>query len=510
MASTASAPAAVPAEPPVVPAAVTKPDSAKAHDNTVDAAAVVVDAASTDQAALAVSSDVDAAQAADAADAAVEVDGVAAGGQEGQLPVFFVTVRTPAGDEVVLHNISAWDTGSVLRQLLCETQEACAFTAYQLEVVASGAGEEALAAARAREPSDDNSGLDFAPISQGMTGGGVVLNEFRELGSYGDLLTSGATVAMVPTLYSEESVRFHVRRVRDMLLNPRAPHARSPEVAAAVEAQRADAQQQLDRNRMAMLTTEQVSAIAEEEAAKQSAQEEAADGSAAGGEGDDAATNGAANGDAAAAAKPGRVQRALKYHKKFQRELTKHVAEHVVPVTGRVTDLLRSPCADRYAQMVKEAVVGAGGKPPAPSSGGFLPQCVRRISYSGWNPPSPLRRLAGDVMYLEIVTLEQQTLHVTASARGESREQWPTTAVQLCNARACVLFVLCYDRFLRQPKPRRSLQRDAQPPCVLLALFGGSAVRRQRSVQAQLHDAAALRKGADHQPGPGRRRDVAA
>ncbi|XP_029648637.1 clustered mitochondria protein homolog [Octopus sinensis] len=46
------------------------------------------------------------------------------------------------------------------------------------------------------------------------------------------------------------------------------------------------------------------------------------------------------------------------------------------------------------------------------------PQCLKVMTYSGWNPPPGNRRMHGDLLYLHIVTLEDKRFHVTASTRG--------------------------------------------------------------------------------------------
>lgn len=47
-----------------------------------------------------------------------------------------------------------------------------------------------------------------------------------------------------------------------------------------------------------------------------------------------------------------------------------------------------------------------------------LPSCVRSITLSAWNPPPGNRQLRGDLLYLEVETLEQQQLTITASVEG--------------------------------------------------------------------------------------------
>ncbi|CAO3631081.1 unnamed protein product [Cunninghamella blakesleeana] len=46
------------------------------------------------------------------------------------------------------------------------------------------------------------------------------------------------------------------------------------------------------------------------------------------------------------------------------------------------------------------------------------PQCLKSLSLSGWNPVPHPRQLAGDLLYLNVVTLENETLCITASKRG--------------------------------------------------------------------------------------------
>ena len=44
--------------------------------------------------------------------------------------------------------------------------------------------------------------------------------------------------------------------------------------------------------------------------------------------------------------------------------------------------------------------------------------CLNSISFSGWNPPPKYRKLAGDLVYLTVSTLENRTLHITGSSKG--------------------------------------------------------------------------------------------
>jgi protein TIF31 len=45
-------------------------------------------------------------------------------------------------------------------------------------------------------------------------------------------------------------------------------------------------------------------------------------------------------------------------------------------------------------------------------------RCLRRLCYSGWNPPPSQRQMMGDLFYLDVGTLEEQSFCVTAWAKG--------------------------------------------------------------------------------------------
>ncbi|CAF3862709.1 unnamed protein product, partial [Rotaria sordida] len=45
-------------------------------------------------------------------------------------------------------------------------------------------------------------------------------------------------------------------------------------------------------------------------------------------------------------------------------------------------------------------------------------QCIKMLSYSGWNPPNGSRKLHGDLMYLKVTTYEEKSFHITACTKG--------------------------------------------------------------------------------------------
>jgi len=44
--------------------------------------------------------------------------------------------------------------------------------------------------------------------------------------------------------------------------------------------------------------------------------------------------------------------------------------------------------------------------------------CLKVVTPSGWNPPPGYRKLHGDLLYLQVITVEEKHYHITASTRG--------------------------------------------------------------------------------------------
>ncbi|CAB4040212.1 clustered mitochondria homolog, partial [Paramuricea clavata] len=47
-----------------------------------------------------------------------------------------------------------------------------------------------------------------------------------------------------------------------------------------------------------------------------------------------------------------------------------------------------------------------------------VPICVKEISLSSWNPPPGHRKLAGDLLYIDVITLEDDHVNVTSCPSG--------------------------------------------------------------------------------------------
>lgn len=69
-----------------------------------------------------------------------------------------------------------------------------------------------------------------------------------------------------------------------------------------------------------------------------------------------------------------------------------------------------------------------------------IPICLKSISHSGWNPPPPNRKLLGDLLYLDIETLEGETFYITCTITGfyvnKSRKDCfdPTPSARPCHS----------------------------------------------------------------------------
>ena len=62
-------------------------------------------------------------------------------------------------------------------------------------------------------------------------------------------------------------------------------------------------------------------------------------------------------------------------------------------------------------------------------------QCLRVLAVNSWNPPPGNRKMHGDLMYLNVVTVEGRDLNITASTRGFYLNQsvaWPRVCVSVC------------------------------------------------------------------------------
>ncbi|XP_038635585.1 clustered mitochondria protein homolog isoform X1 [Scyliorhinus canicula] len=68
-------------------------------------------------------------------------------------------------------------------------------------------------------------------------------------------------------------------------------------------------------------------------------------------------------------------------------------------------------------------------------------QCLKSLTVSGWNPPPGNRKMRGDLMYLNIITMEDRHVSVTASTRGFYINQ---STVDMFNPKPDIPSLLCH------------------------------------------------------------------
>ncbi|KAI9895764.1 hypothetical protein PsorP6_018943 [Peronosclerospora sorghi] len=281
--------------------------------------------------------------------------------------VFSVVVTPPTGssiESVRLESVSPSDTVMSLRQLIAEFPALACYTCYHLE---------------AKNPADDS---------------WQHLNDFVELGEY-ETVTDGVTLRMVLDKYDARKVRTHIRRFRDVLANPPIPQMIVDIDTQADAAEKVEeptdcetmnekklkemSEQQLKRLREIHHKLEGVEVPVVPDLAEfysfpenlSVAQEEA---------------------EQAEMTTKGKNQKKKKKGKKNQAKSKQQKAE-----ASRQKEQELQPDADDAK----------------------LPSCIQSIVFSGYNPPPGPRKLAGDLLYLEVVVVDDpMRYHITAHVNG--------------------------------------------------------------------------------------------
>lgn len=301
-------------------------------------------------------------------------------------------VQTPQG-EVNLDQVHAGDTVVGLRQLLADDPKCCMYTNFHLALSKSSG-------ANARK-----------------------LNDFTELSSI-EGLRSGSTLHMVLDKYTARTARLHVRRFRELLSCAPAPHVTAASGSATPEGDDKDAAKpgaaadgEVDTNADADAATadarlEDGPAAGEAESSPSAAIEPAAaeQQEASGGDSGDSGTASSEEADLIAR----RIERQMFEASTRQKDLAEKMPPVSVPVKPVLSEFYPAPSA--FARDTAESMAEAeAADEPLQKQ---LPQCVRSVVFSGWNPPPSNRRLLGDLFYLQVTTLEGFVFHVTATPPG--------------------------------------------------------------------------------------------
>lgn len=250
----------------------------------------------------------------------------------------------------------------------------------------------------------------------------MALNEYVELGEYEDVVDN-ATLKMVIEKYDARKVRAHVRRFRDVLSNPPIPQL---------------AEEGFEEDAGASATTVTTAAKPSKGNKKKKGKQPAAVA------GDASALTTSSNGDAktngeAATLDEKKASEISEKQLQQLREIHAKLEAIKVPVlpelkefytlpgttppsvssTASITATEKPAKGNNNANKKKN---GADSKSQKPKDDDVLdaklPVCIKSIVFSGYNPPPGPRKLAGDLLYLEVTTADSAVFHVTAHVNG--------------------------------------------------------------------------------------------
>lgn len=235
----------------------------------------------------------------------------------------------------------------------------------------------------------------------------IALNDFVELGEYEDVVDS-ATLKMVLEKYDARKVRAHVRRFRDVLSNPPIPQLSDDS---------AD-----DDNAAGDETTSLTAKTSKSSKGKKSKSKQPSS---------DVTALAATNGDASKDAAKKTASEISEKQLQQLREIHAKLEGVKVPVVPALEDFYTLPGANAAtAPSAETKAAKTAGKSKKSSAkqqqvaddaaplDATLPTCVKSIVFSGYNPPPGPRKLAGDLLYLEVTVADGAVFHITAHVNG--------------------------------------------------------------------------------------------
>lgn len=247
------------------------------------------------------------------------------------------------------------------------------------------------------------------------------LNDFVELGDYEDVVND-VTLRMVLERYDARKARAHVRRFRELLSNPPIPQLAETD---ADDERAASANGNATSRATAPATGKGAGKSGKKKKTKQPL-----------------ATNGAAavTSDATAALAgsdtPASSTDVSEKQLQMLRDIHAKLEGVKIPVLPELADFYTLPGASAAGASGAAGVQTAPAskaasnkskksseKPPKSSSTANadslkLPTVVQSIVFSGYNPPPGPRKLAGDLLYLEVAVADGAVFHVTAHVDG--------------------------------------------------------------------------------------------
>ncbi|XP_015110281.1 clustered mitochondria protein homolog [Diachasma alloeum] len=122
------------------------------------------------------------------------------------------------------------------------------------------------------------------------------------------------------------------------------------------------------------------------------------------------------------------------------------------------------------------------------------PPCLKVLTTSGWNPPPGHRKLHGDLMYLQVITLEDKQYYLTACARGffvnqstkETFNPKPATPSHLCHSLIELLNQLspAFKRGFTAMQRRRTQRHPFERVATPYQLYAWSAPQTEHTIDA--------------------------
>jgi protein TIF31 len=198
----------------------------------------------------------------------------------------------------------------------------------------------------------------------------IILNDYVEMLAY-PFLEGNVTLKMVLEPYDVKKARFHVRRFKDLLQFPPAERLMAEE----------------DKE------VEQPDASASEEAPLPSTQSEAQSST----QLEEQPTEDAQK-DLVK-----RWKKALDQRASLNKALRAKLPDTEIVTNASLTDYF-----DRTLHsLVEDSLIDIAPEP-----------CLQHITYSAWNPPPNHRKMQGDLLYLQVQTFDDGTLHITCTRAG--------------------------------------------------------------------------------------------
>ncbi|EGG20979.1 hypothetical protein DFA_00848 [Cavenderia fasciculata] len=205
---------------------------------------------------------------------------------------------------------------------------------------------------------------------------GQKLNEFSEMGSIQGI-KDGAIIDMVPATYNERTSRLHIKRLSEIIETAQEESTlNNPSLFSCFSW---TGENEIDQKRIEDEDLEQEAQQEEQEKPKKEPK--------------------ASKTTTTSSVKSSSSKLSKKEEK--QKEKENEQEERRMIITN-VEGYKKPELKDFYPETMRKSI-----------------QCIRSISMSGWNPVPGLRKLSGDLFYLEIGVLDsQEIVHVTANSNG--------------------------------------------------------------------------------------------